>query len=534
MRPHYLTRRQFTRALTGAAGAVAAHRLSPAAFGFARSAASSSSASGAGVAGMSLAEASAKIRSGAVTSVELTNACLERIQIYNPKLFAFITVMRRPALAQAAQLDAEAKAGKFRSPLHGVPVAVKDNMDTAGVRTTAGSAVFDDRVPDQDAVVVARLKNAGAVILGKTNLDEFAWAVSYFGSVRNPWALDHDPSGSSSGSAASVASNLAFAALGSDTGGSIRAPASYCGLVGMKATYGLVPIRGIVPLSVSLDHCGPLTRTVEDCALMLDEVAGYDKRDITSENHPKESYSSQLRQPVSGFRIGIPRAPFFDYIDGETLRVVDEAILVLEKLTAGIHDVVLPSTSKYTWGNLNGIGAEIYAYHEDLFEKNPGRYMLSTRQDIQGLKDWLNTPGVQCSSRVTEYIRGRWDMAMLRRTVDNAFTDFDLVVIPSMQIVPRKLSDQIRTEEAPKPTNPGDMDFREMTAFNVLGIPAMSVPCGFSKDGLPIGITIAGPHFSEGKIFALGYAYEQLTKWDTHRPVLTPDTPVPDIRPKES
>lgn len=529
MKTFNFTRRQFTKTLGGAAAALAAYSLTPRAHGLA------AAANGDDLASLSLAEASAKIKSGAVTSTELTRACLDRIEVYNPKLFAFITVMREQALAQAAQLDAEAKAGKFRSPLHGIPVGVKDNMDTAGTRTTAGSAIYDDRVPTQDATVVTRLKNSGAVILGKTNLDEFAWAVSYFGSVRNPWGgLDRDPSGSSSGSAASVATNLAFGALGSDTGGSIRCPASYCGLVGMKATYGLVPIRGIVPLAVSLDHAGPITRTVEDAALMLDQLAGYDRLDITSVNHPKENYTSQLHQPVSSLRIGVARRPFFDYIDADTLKAVDEAIHVIDKLTAGVHDVMLPSTSEYTWGNLNGIGAEIYAYHEYLFEKNAGRYMLSTRIDIQGLKDWLNTPGVPCSDRLTQYIRGRWDMALLRRTVDDSFTDFDLVLVPTMQVIPRHLRDVLQIEEGGKPHNPNDMDDREPTAFNVLGLPAMSVPCGFSKDGMPIGLTIAGPHFSEGRIFALGLAYEQATKWDTRRPPLTPNTPVPEIRPKES
>ena len=218
------------------------------------------------LAALTLAEASKRIRSRQTTSVEITQALLDRIKVYNPKLNAYITVMRAEALAQAARLDEEAKAGKFRSPLHGVPIALKDNVDTAGTRTTAASQVFDDRVPDEDAEVARRLKQAGAVIIGKTNLHEFAnggsSASTYFGPVRNPWALDRIPSGSSGGSAAAVSADLAFGALGTDTGGSIRQPAAFCSIVGLKPTYGLVSIRGIIPLIYSLDHCGPMTKTV--------------------------------------------------------------------------------------------------------------------------------------------------------------------------------------------------------------------------------------------------------------------------------
>jgi aspartyl-tRNA(Asn)/glutamyl-tRNA(Gln) amidotransferase subunit A len=230
----------------------------------------------------------------------LVDACLSRIDTYQPKLNASITVLRERELAQAAALDREQQAGKFRGPLHGIPVALKDNIDTAGVRTTGGSAVFDDRIPDEDAEVARRLTAAGAVVIGKVNLHEFAMggtnATSYYGPVRNPWALDR---GSSGGSAAAVAAGMCYGALGTDTGGSIRIPAGYCGIVGLKATYGLVPIRGIIPLTLSLDHCGPMTRTVEDTAIMLNVLAGYDRLDITSVEHAKEDYVAAMRQPVT-------------------------------------------------------------------------------------------------------------------------------------------------------------------------------------------------------------------------------------------
>src|SRR5882724_8991602 len=296
---------------------------------------------------LSLAQASARIRSRSVSPVQLTEACLARIGSYNPKLNAFITVMRDQALAQARELEAEQRAGKLRGPLHGIPIALKDNIDTAGIRTTAASAVFDDRIPEQDAEVTRRLKAAGAVIIGKTNLHEFAMggtnATSYYGPVRNPWALDRNPGGSSGGSAAAVAASLCFGALGTDTGGSIRIPAAYCGVVGLKATYGLVPIRGIVPLTFSLDHCGPIVRTVEDAAHMLNVLAGYDKLDIASVEHPKEDYAAGMKQPVSGFRLGIPRGPFFDLLDADVAKAVEAAIAVLAKMTRSVKDVTLPS-----------------------------------------------------------------------------------------------------------------------------------------------------------------------------------------------
>lgn len=279
-----ITRRQFSVSMAGAAGTVIVTA------GLGRSvlrASAKPAPSPENLAGLSLSDAAAMIRSNAVTPTQLTQACLARIDVYSPKLAAFITVMREQAIAQAKELETEQKAGKFRGPLHGIPLAIKDNVDTAGTRTTGASAVYDDRVPKEDAEVVRRLKAAGAILIGKTNLDEFAWGISYFGSVRNPWALDRDPSGSSSGSAAAVATNLAFGALGTDTGGSVRSPAAYCGVVGIKATYGLVPIRGIIPLALSLDHCGPIARTVDDAALMLTEMAGYDKLDITSVRTPQ-------------------------------------------------------------------------------------------------------------------------------------------------------------------------------------------------------------------------------------------------------
>ena len=252
------------------------------------------------LASLTLKQASDRIRSKKVSPVELTEACLDRIKTYNPKINAWITVMRDKALAQAKELEKEQKSGNFRSPLHGIPIGLKDSIDTAGTRTTAASAVYEYRFPAEDAEVVRRLKAAGAILIGKCNMHEFdagaTSAVSYWGPVRNPWNLERVAGGASGGSAAAVAMDNCFAALGTDSGGAIRTPAAYCGVVGFKPTYGRVSLRGIIPFSWSLDHCGPIARTVEDAAMVLQQIAGYDHVDIDSVDKPVPDYCVRHRR----------------------------------------------------------------------------------------------------------------------------------------------------------------------------------------------------------------------------------------------
>ena len=473
----------------------------------------------AALASLSLAEAASRIRSRQVTPTQLVQACLERIHTYNPKLNAFITVMREQALAAARELDQEQRAGKFRGPLHGIPIALKDNIDTAGVRTTAASAVFEDRVPKEDAEVTRRLKLAGAVVMGKVNLHEFAAggtsATSYFGPVRNPWALDRNPGGSSGGSAAAVSSEMCFGALGTDTGGSIRTPASFCSVVGLKATYGLVSIRGIVPLTFSLDHCGPLTRTVEDAALMLNVLAGYDRLDIASVEHPTEDYAAGMRQvSVSGLRIGIPRAPFFDLLDADVAKAVEDAIGVIGKMTRSAKEVALPSVHGV---NLPG---EMNAYHEEYFAQGAGRYQIPTRRALQN----------GATAKASDYVKGRWKLDLMRRTIDDAFTDVDVVVLPTRRRTPRTIDAALKREESDKPRNP---ELENTGQFNVYGIPAISIPCGFTSKGMPVGLMIAGPRFSESRVLALAAAFEKATEWHKRKPSLAPDMPVPPLAATE-
>jgi aspartyl-tRNA(Asn)/glutamyl-tRNA(Gln) amidotransferase subunit A len=397
-------------------------------------------------------------------------------------------------------------------------LALKDNIDTVGVRTTAGSAVFDDRMPDEDAEVARRLKAAGAICIGKANLHEFAMggtsATSYYGPVRNPWALERNSGGSSGGSAAAVASALCCGALGTDTGGSIRTPASFCGVVGLKPTYGLVSIRGIIPLTLSLDHCGPIARTVEDAAIMLNALAGYDKLDIASVEHSREDYAAALKQPVAGLRLGIPRAPFFDLLDGDVRKAVEEAISVLTKMVRNVKDVTLPSTRDIS------LRGESYAYHEQLYARGPGRYMIPTRRALQ---DGANI-------KAADYIKGRWKLELLRRTIDDAFTYFDLVALPTRRRTPRTITAAIKLEESDKIRNP---ELENTGQFNMYGIPAISVPCGFSASGLPIGLMIAGPRFSEGKVLALAHSFERATEWHFRKPPLKPDLTVPALAATE-
>jgi aspartyl-tRNA(Asn)/glutamyl-tRNA(Gln) amidotransferase subunit A len=465
---------------------------------------------------LSLSEAAARLQSRQITSTTLVESCLARVEVYQPKLNAFITVLKEAALAQAREADAEIRAGKYRGPLHGVPIALKDNIDTAGIRTTAASAVFDNRIPSEDAEVVRRLKAAGAILLGKLNLHEFAnggtSVTSYFGPVRNPWNLARHPGGSSGGSAAAVSADLCFGALGTDTGGSIRTPSSYCSIVGFKPTYGLVSIRGIVPLVVSFDHCGPMTKTVEDAAIMLNVLAGYDRLDIASVEHAKEDYVALMKQPVKALRIGVPRAPYFDKLDADVAKVVEAAIAKVATLTAGVKEARLPSARG------TSASPEMYAYHEEYFAQSKALYQIPVRRNLDSAKD----------AKAVNYIQAIWKLQLLRRTIDDAFTNqnVDLMVLPTRRRTPRTVVASIQREEIEKVRNP---ELENPADFNAFGIPALTLPCGFASDGMPIGLLIVGPRFSEGKVLALARAYEQATEWHKRRPELRGDTVVPPL-----
>jgi len=490
------------------------------------------------LAALTLTQAAALIQTGKTTSTRLTKALLDRIAVYNPKLNCYITVMAEEALAQAAALDAEQRAGAVRGPLHGVPIALKDNIDTAGTRTTAASPMFKDRVPSEDADIVRRLKAAGAVIIGKLNLHEFAFGctgdVSYFGPTRNPWSLDRVTGGSSAGSGAAVSAALAYGALGTDTGGSIRVPSAWCGIVGLKPTVGLVSIRGIIPCAASLDHCGPMTRTVEDAALMLGSMAGYDPLDIFSVPSVREDYVAALRQPVSGFRLGAPQS-FYDHVEPEIQEVVAAALVQLSQLTAGV------TSHAPLWdGDAGGANGDAAFYHHDLVEKYGMEYMPPNRPWIERM---INPPAGSKTPSAADAAREHQRLETTRRMIDAKFKDFDLVVVPTTIQTAPKINDSLAREmedadsrgggERPEKKVydffPPDAGCTNTHPFDAFGIPALSMPCGFTKSGMPVGIMIAGPHFAEGKVLALAYAYQQATSWHLKSPPLTPMTPVPPI-----
>ena len=451
-----------------------------------------------------ISELAQRLRRREVSPVEITQECLERIERLNPALNAFITVMGESALAEARNAAAEIRRGEWRGPLHGVPVALKDLIDTAGVRTTAASSLYKDRVPHQDAEVVRRLRQAGAVILGKNNLHEFAYGgsslVSYFGDVHNPWDVGRIAGGSSGGSAAAVVAGLAYAALGTDTAGSIREPAALCGCVGLKPTYGRVSSRGVIPLSSSLDHFGPLAATVEDAAIVLLAIAGYDAADVTTVDAPVADYVSALREGAKSMRVGVPRAYFFDDLDPEVASAMELALRVISTLVAEIKEVRLDVPTDRTLQT-----AESYAYHAANVAKAPELYQPETVRRIRS--------GEKVSA--TDYIQRRRELEEARRSVGQVFDDVDVLVTPTMPI-PAPAIAELKSD--PEALRPAELKLlRHTRPFNVWGLPAISVPCGFTQSGLPIGLQIAGPHWREDMVLKLAHSYEQATAWHKRR-----------------
>jgi aspartyl-tRNA(Asn)/glutamyl-tRNA(Gln) amidotransferase subunit A len=448
----------------------------------------------------SISELSRRFRKKELSPVEVTRECLRRIGELNPRLNAFITVMAESALVEARAAEEEISRGQWRGPLHGIPVALKDLIDTAGVRTTSASALHKDCVPTEDAEVVRRLREAGAVIVGKNNLHEFAYGgsslISHFGGVHNPWDVNRIAGGSSGGSAASVPAGMACAAIGTDTAGSIREPAALCGCVGIKPTYGRVSSRGVIPLSTSLDHVGPLSSCVEDAAIVLQAIAGYDPGDITSAEVAVTNYVSVLKEGAKGLRVGVPRAYFFDDLDPEVASAMEHALTGIATLGAHIKEVRLEVPADRTLQ-----AAEAYAYHAENVAKHPELYQAETVRRIR------------TGEKVTaaEYMQKRRELEVARRKIRSVFADVDLLVTPATPLPAPTIAELGANAEALRPAEL--MLLRNTRPFNVWGLPAISVPCGFTQSGLPIGLQIAGPHWHEDLVLRLAYAYEQATAW---------------------
>jgi aspartyl-tRNA(Asn)/glutamyl-tRNA(Gln) amidotransferase subunit A len=456
---------------------------------------------------LTLSEVSVLLRGGVLSPVELAQAYLERIERLEPQVNSYITVTAALALEQAKLHETELRAGRWRGPLHGVPIALKDNIDTAGIRTTAASAVLAERVPTVDAEVYRRLKDEGAVLLGKLNMHEFAYggtsAITHFGPVHNPWSLDHIPGGSSGGSAAAVAARLCVAALGTDTLASIRLPAAYCGIVGFKLTHGLTSIRGIIPISESLDHVGPMCRTVADAALVLDSIAGYDSLDSVSIRAELPRYAGVVYESATRLRVGIPRAPYYADLDPDVGAAIEEALRVLRTIAGGTHDVTLPEPPSFV-----PLLAESYAYHE--------QYLLDPTN--HELYDPLTLARLMAAGQVPvdDYVNTRNELALVRNSIGVVFQDVDLIVTPTSPSLPELISNA----QNPDLPSGAERSVRNTAPFNLYGIPTISVPCGFSGSGLPIGLQISGPRLGEISVLALAHAFEQATQWHRRRPPL--------------
>jgi aspartyl-tRNA(Asn)/glutamyl-tRNA(Gln) amidotransferase subunit A len=447
-------------------------------------------------------ELSRRFRARELSPLELATSLLQRIERLDPKLHAFVTVTADRALADAKAAEVALGRGDDR-PLLGIPVAYKDIYATRGIRTTAGSALLEDWVPDVDATCVTRLQDAGCVMLGKLITHEFAWGIQTpahrFPPARNPWNLDHIPGGSSSGSGAALAAGLCVGALGTDTGGSIRGPASFSGIVGLKPTYGRCSRAGVVTLSWTLDHTGPMARTVEDCAWQLRALAGHDPLDPASSHAPVPDYLARLGQSVRGLTIGVPARDYFlEGADLEVAAAFEAALATLRSLGASVRDVEIP----HMWDAPSFMvimGSEAFAYHERDLRQRPEMY-----GDL--LRERLIHGGLYTGA---EYVQAMRLRERLRREMLDALRTVDLLATP--------------TSPKPAPTFAGAYDTavafpRSNTApFNLAGLPALAQPCGFTRGGLPLSLQLVGRPFDEATVLYAGHAYERATEWHTRR-----------------
>jgi aspartyl-tRNA(Asn)/glutamyl-tRNA(Gln) amidotransferase subunit A len=459
----------------------------------------------------SLSDIAEQIRRRDVSPVEVTRAVLDRLEHLNPRLNAVLTTLGEQALEAAKRAEQDLVAGQPRGPLHGVPLALKDIFALQGVQVTAGSKVLGTWVPDSDATVVARLKAAGAILVGTLHLYEFATGAMlnpHYGPTHNPWHLDHTTGGSSTGSGAAVAAGIIYGSLGTDTGGSVRIPASLCGLVGLKPTYGRVSRHGVIPLSWSLDHVGPLTRTVRDTALLMSVIAGHDPHDPTTSRLPVPDYVASLTGAVAGLRVGVPREFFFDGLDGDVQRAVEEAIQQLKSIGVQVSEVSWPSIGQA-----------------------PALYTISLAEGAAAHEQWLRTRGEYYGADVRErmqqgllvpataYLKAQRVRTILMRELEQVFQKVDCLVTPTAATPAPKLD--AGPSEIGAPTGALRVSLRRFTQpFNLTGSPAITVPCGFSRDGLPIGLQLIGRPFDEVRLLNLAYAYELNTPWKDHQPAL--------------
>jgi len=458
--------------------------------------------------GLTIAEAARAFRARELSPVELTRASLERIEALDGRLNAFVTVLPDRALAEAREAEARLAAGQERGPLDGIPFALKDLYETAGVRTTAGAKILADHVPQRDAACVRRLSEAGAVLLGKLNMHEWAYggttAVSHFGPCHNPWDLERIPGGSSGGSAAALAASLCLGSLGSDTGGSIRMPASLCGIVGLKPTYGRVSKQGVIPLSDSLDHAGPMARSVEDAALILQAIAGPDPDDPTTVDRPVPDYAASLKGDVRGLRVGVPDRDALSSVSEDVIQGIEEALRTLATLGASVIEVAVPwlLEAVVIWPNI--AGPEAAHYHRQNLQQRPQDIAEQVRNRLLAGRNLA----------AVEYLRGLDVQRRIKGEAATLFADIDLLVTPTTPFTATRIEDELAAVGR-------EGRIHHFTApFNITGQPAISVPCGFDPQGLPIGLQIIGRPWEEETVLRLAHAYEQATDWHHRRPPL--------------
>ena len=479
---------------------------------------------------LSIQEAHSQLTSRQISSVELTQACLDQIETVEDRVQSFLTLIPETALAQAESADRMLAAGEG-GPLTGVPVQIKDVMCTEGVPTTCGSRMLENFVPVYNATAVGRLLGQGAVMLGKGNMDEFAMGSSCensaFHPTMNPWDLERVPGGSSGGAAASVASGEAIYALGSDTGGSVRQPAALCGVVGLKPTYGLVSRYGLIAFASSLDQIGPVGRTVMDCALALNVIAGHDPRDATSVHQEPKDYAASLGLDIKGLRLGVPEEYFVDGMEPGSRKAIDEAILALEGLGASVRPVSLPTT-RYALAcyyiiapsecsaNLARYDGVKYGYsYQDT--DNMWEALEKTREYGFGpevtRRVMLGTYALSSGYYDAYYLKAQQARTLIRQDFDRVFQDVDALVTPTSPVTAFKIGE--------KSGDPVQMYLIDVCTLpvNIAGLPGLSVPCGFS-DGLPVGLQLIGPRFSEETLLRTAHAYESATGWSKARPAL--------------
>jgi aspartyl-tRNA(Asn)/glutamyl-tRNA(Gln) amidotransferase subunit A len=449
-----------------------------------------------------IAELGARYRKRDLSPVEVTQALLARIEKLDPILHAFVTLTADSALAEARSAEEALRRGDAR-PLLGISVAHKDIYLTRGVRTTGGSALLADWIPDEDATCVQRWRAAGTVQLGKLITHEFAFGLQFpghrFPPARNPWNLDHIPGGSSSGSGAALAAGLVTGATGSDTGGSIRGPAAFCGIVGLKPTYGRSSRAGVLTLSWTLDHTGPMARTVQDCAFLLQPLAGYDPADPASSRAPVDDYVAPLGRDIRGLKIGVPRAYFLEEVDAEVARAFEEALETLRRLGAEVRDVQIPSL-RGAHSFLLILMAEAYAYHESDIREHPELY-----GDV--LRERILTGALVTASEYTQAQRIRSEIC---RETAEVLKTVDVLASPTALKPATPFAQAFDPEFAFPKSN--------MAPFNLTGLPTLALPCGFSSSGLPVSFQLSGRPFEESTVLRAGHAYEQATTWHTRRP----------------